>query len=143
MLQTNGKTATGLRVPDDVVHALSTSRKPAVRVSFRGFQYRSTVASMGGVFMLPVSAAVRAASGVVAGELLDVEIELDTEPREIEVPADLAEALHRDEAAGTFFDGLSYSNKRRITLAIEGANTAETRQRRIDKAVLNLSSGVV
>jgi hypothetical protein len=137
----SGKTATGLRVPPEVVAALGTSKKPAVKVTLNGYTYRSTVATMDGEFMLPVSAEVRAKAGVAAGDKLDVEVELDTEPREVIVPDDLAAALKREAKAKAFFEGLSYSNKRRIVMSIEEAKTAETRQRRIEKAVGNLREG--
>ena len=137
----SGKTATGLRVPPEVVAALGTSKKPAVKVTVNGYTYRSTVATMDGEFMLPVSAEVRGKAGVAAGDKLDVEVELDTEPREVTVPDDLAAALKREAKAKAFFEGLSYSNKRRIVMSIEEAKTAETRQRRIEKAVGNLREG--
>ena len=109
----SGKTAAGIQVPDEVVEALGPSRKPPVKVTINGFTYRSTIASMGGVFMLGVSNDVRRSAGVAAGEDVDVELELDTEPREVVVPADFAAALDAEPAARAFFDGLSYSNKRR------------------------------
>lgn len=140
-LELGGKTATGIRVPAEVVAALGPSKKPAVRVTINGYTYRSSVASMGGAFMLPVSAEVRQNACISAGEEVAVEIELDTEPREVHVPPDFAEALDRDDDARRFFDGLSYSNKLRHVLSIEGAKTAETRQRRIDKALDMLRAG--
>ncbi len=141
VLQLGGKTATGIQVPDDVVAGLGAGKRPAVRVTINGYAYRSTVAVMGGMFMLPVSAEVRAHAGVAAGDEVDVEIELDTAPREVTMPPDVTEALARDADAQRFFEGLSYSNKRRIVLSIEDAKTAETRQRRIDKAVSALRGG--
>jgi hypothetical protein len=133
-----GKTAAGIRVPDEVVAALGSSRKPAVRATINGYTYRSSVAFMGGVFMLGVSNDVRRAAGVEAGQDVDVDLELDTEPREIEVPPDLAGALATDDVARRAFEALSYSNKRRIVEPIVDAKTPETRQRRIDKAVEGL-----
>jgi hypothetical protein len=131
----SGKTAAGIEVPAAIVEALGSSRKPAVRVTINGYTYRSTVATMGGVFMLGVSNEVRRGAGVSAGEDVDVDLELDTEPREVTVPPDLATALDRDAGARQAFDQLSYSNKRRIVEPIDDAKTPETRQRRIDKAV--------
>jgi uncharacterized protein YdeI (YjbR/CyaY-like superfamily) len=93
---------------------------------------------MGGEFLIPVSAEVREGAGVAAGDQVDVGIELDTEPREVIVPPDLTEALDGDADARRGFDGLSYSNKRRYVLSAEGAKSAETRQRRIAKAVSEL-----
>ena len=142
-LQSNGKTATGIRVPDDVVAALGSSKRPAVRATIAGYTYRSSVASMRGVFMLPVSADVRANAGVAAGDELDVTLELDTEPRVVSVPPDFADALDRDAQARRFFDGLSYSNKQRFVLAIDGAKSDETRQRRIARSVEALRDGRV
>jgi len=137
----NGKTATGVRVPPDVVTALGSSKRPAVKVTIRGYTYRSTVATMDGEFMLPVSAEVREKAGVKAGDEVDVEVELDTEPRQVDLPTDFAEVLAGDPEARRFFDGLSYSQKRWFVLGIEDAKTLETRQRRIDKAVGMLHEG--
>jgi hypothetical protein len=140
-LELGGKTATGFRVPAEVVAALGSSKRPPVRVTINGHTYRNTVAVYGGVFMLGVSAENRAAAGVQAGDEIDVDIELDTAPRDVAVPPDFAEALDRDADARQFFDGLSYSHKRRHVLAIEQAKSAETRQRRIEKAISMLREG--
>lgn len=141
-IQLEGKTATGIRVPAAIVAGLGPSRKPPVRVTINGHTYRTTVASLGGVFMLPVSGEQRERVGVAAGDEVEVGIELDTEPRAVTVPPDLAGALDRDADARRRFDGLSYSNKLRHVLSVEGAKTAETRQRRIAKAIEALREGV-
>ena len=140
ILQT-GKTATGIEVPDEVVAALGAGKRPAVQVTLNGYTYRSTVAVMGGKYMLPVSAEVRQASGVAGGDEVDVELALDTAPREVTVPPDFAQALDAEPAARACFDGLSYSLKRRHVLGIEDAKTPETRQRRIEKAIAQLREG--
>jgi hypothetical protein len=140
-LQLNGKTATGIRVPIEVVAALGTGKRPAVHVTIAGYSYRSSVASMHGVFMLPVSADVREQAGVTAGDELDVTLELDAEPREVVVPLDFADALDQDPQARRFFEGLSYSNRLRYVLSIEGAKSEETRQRRIARSVEALREG--
>jgi hypothetical protein len=140
-IELGGKTATGIMVPAEVVEGLASGKKPAVTVTIKGHTYRSTIATMDGRFMLPVSADVRAAAGVAAGEEVDVDVELDTSPREVSVPPDLAAALDADADARRVFDGLSYSNKRRIVMPIEDAKAPETRQRRIDKAVDALRQG--
>ena len=136
-----GKTATGIEVPPEVVDGLGKGKRPPVTVTIKGHSYRSTVAPMGGVFMIGVSAENREAAGVKAGDVLDVTVELDTEPREVVVPPDFAKALKADEGARTFFEGLSFSNKRRFVLSIEDAKTPETRQRRIDKSIATLHEG--
>jgi hypothetical protein len=130
--------ATGVQVPAELVASLGTSKRPAVRVTINGHTYRSTVAVMGGVFMVGVSAENRASAGVAADDEVDVELALDTAPREVIVPADFAEALDRAPGARERFDSLSYSHKKAHVTPIEGAKTAETRQRRIAKAVSTL-----
>ena len=137
-LELHGKTATGIEVPDDVVAALDAGKRPAVRVTVNGHTWRSTVAVMGGRNLVGVSAENRAAAGVSAGDVLDVELVLDTEKREVEVPADLAAALAAAPDAAAAFAELSYSNKSRHVLSVEGAKTDETRARRIAKAVSDL-----
>lgn len=136
-----GKTATGIRVPDEIVAALGKSRRPAVRVTINGFTYRSTIAVMGGDYMVGVNADNRAGAGVQGGDEVDVDIELDTAPREITVPADLAAALDAEPAAKRTFDALSYSNKSWHTLQVEGAKTDETRSRRIARSIEILREG--
>jgi hypothetical protein len=141
IIELSGKTATGISVPAEIVEHLGSSKRPPVRVTLNGYTYRSTVAPMGGKFMLPVSAEIRGSAGVAAGDEVDVDIESDTAPREVTVPPDFREALDRDADAKRLFDGLSYSNKQRVVLSIEGAKTAETRLRRIDKAMSDLREG--
>ena len=135
------KTATGIRIPDEIVEALGRGKRPPVTVTINGYTYRNSVAVMDGVFMVGVSAEHRAGAGVKGGDEVDVDIELDTAPRVIEVPDDFASALDAEPAARQTFDALSYSNKRWHTLQIEGAKTVETRQRRIAKSVEMLREG--
>jgi antitoxin component of MazEF toxin-antitoxin module len=136
-----GKTATGIRIPSEIVEALGAGRKPPVRVTINGHTYRSTVASRAGRFLVGVSAENRASAGVAGGDEVDVDIELDTEPREVTVPADLAAALDAHPAARRFFEGLSYSQKQYFVLPIESAKQPETRERRVEKAVAMLREG--
>lgn len=138
-----GKNTTGIRVPAEIVAGLGAGKRPPVQVTINGYTYRTTIASMGGEPMLSVSSEVRANAGVAAGDEVDVGIELDTAPREVTIPPDLNDALDQEPEARRFFNGLSYSNKRRIVLPIEDAKTDETRQRRIAKAVSNLREGRV
>jgi hypothetical protein len=138
---TTGKTAAGIRIPDDVLAALGTSRKPAVRVTINGYTYRSTVAWINGAPMVGMSAENRAAAGVTGGQDVDVELELDTQPREVTLPADFEAELEREPAARRTFEGLSYSDKRFHTLSIEGAKTDETRRRRIERSIATLRDG--
>ena len=141
-LELGGKTATGFRVPPEVVESLGSGKRPPVRVTINGYTYRNTVAVYGGDFMLGVSAEARQGAGVAYGDEVDVDIELDTEPREVDVPADFAAALDADADARRSFDRLSYSNKRRYLIPIADAKSAETRQRRIAKTVSELRAEI-
>lgn len=140
-IQLEGKTATGFRVPPEVVAALGRGKRPPVRVTIGPHTYRSTVAAYGDLFMLPLSAENRERSGVAAGDEVDVELQLDTEPRVLEVPADFAAALDADADARSTFDALSYSNRQWHVLSIEEAKTPETRLRRIARSVEVLRQG--
>jgi hypothetical protein len=141
VIELGGKTATGFRVPDEVVDGLGAGKRPPVHVRIGPHAYRSTVAVMDGVSMLPLSAENRTAAGVAAGDEVEVELELDTDPREVEVPVDLATALDAEPDARRTFDGLSNSNKKWHVLQVTGAKTDETRQRRIARSVATLREG--
>ncbi|TDE57172.1 DUF1905 domain-containing protein [Nonomuraea mesophila] len=141
-IELGGKTATGFEVPAGIVERLGSGRRPAVTVTIGSHSYRSTVATMGGRFMLPLSAENRRGAGLSAGDEVEVDIELDTAPREVTVPSDLAEALDRAPEAKAFFESLSYSRRRRYVLLVEGAKKPETRQRRVADAVAKLADGV-
>jgi hypothetical protein len=135
-----GKTATGLLVPAEVVEALDAGRQPKVHVTIGGHTYRSTVAVRGGQFLIPLSAENRTAAGVAAGDEVEVELTLDTAPREVEVPADLAEALATDPAARKVFDGLPFTHRKEYVRWIEEAKKPETRANRVTKTVEKLKS---
>jgi hypothetical protein len=137
----SGATATGIRIPDEVVEGLGAGKRPPIRVTMNDFTYRSTVAVMGGVYMVGVSAENRAGARVAGGDEVDVDIELDTTPREVTVPPDFEAALDGEPDARRTFDGLSYSNKSWHVLQVEGAKTDETRQRRIGRSVEMLREG--
>ncbi len=141
IIRLNGKTATGIPVPADVVASLGSGKRPKVRVTLNNYTYRSSIAPMSGEFLIPVSDEVRKHAGVAAGDEVEVTIEIDTEAREVTVPPDFAEALDLNAEAKRVFDTLSYSNKSRFVLSIEQAKTAETRKRRIEKAVSELHEG--
>jgi hypothetical protein len=137
-LELGGKTATGIVVPDDAVTTLGAGKRPAVRVTINGYTYRSTIARRGTRYLLPVSAEHRSAAGVAAGDEVDVRLAVDTAPREVTVPSDLAAALDANAQAKQAFERLAYSHKQRHVLAIEAAKSPETRQRRIDGAIAML-----
>jgi antitoxin component of MazEF toxin-antitoxin module len=137
----SGKTAAGVEVPAKVVAALGSSKRPPVRATINGFTYRTSIASMGGKFMMGIPPEFREGAGVAAGDTVDIDLELDNEPRVVAVPPDLAAALARDPAAKKFFEGLNYSNQRRVVTPIETIKSAEARQRRIEKTVEQLRAG--
>jgi hypothetical protein len=130
--------ATGIEVPADVITALNKGKKPPVKVTVNGFTYQSTVAVMGGAYMIPLSQERRAAAGVEAGEEIEVTLELDTEPRTVEVPDDLAAALAAKPGARQAFDKLSYSARKEHVRQVESAKAAETRTCRITSIVEKL-----
>ncbi len=141
-IQQEGKTATGFSVPAEVVEALGDGkRRPAVTVTINGYTYRSTIAAYGDISMLPLAAEHREKAGVSAGDTVEVDLELDTAPRVVEVPDDFAAAIAADPAAAAFWPTLSYSNQRWHVLSVDGAKSPETRQRRIDKSIGLLREG--
>jgi hypothetical protein len=138
-----GKTAAGIRIPDEVVESLGAGKRPPVRVTINGYTYRNTVAVMGGEYVVGVSNEHRQASGIAGGDEVDVDIELDTAPREVTVPPELQAALDANPAARATFDKLSYSNKSWHALQVTGTKNEETRQRRIEKSIAALAEGRV
>lgn len=140
LLPTGGTTA-GYRVPDGIVEQLGSSRRPKVTVTVNGFTFRTTIAPMGGEYWLGVSRERRAEAGIAAGETHELELELDTAPREVDVPEDLAAALAADPAAAAFWETLSYSNRRYHVEQVTGAKKPETRAKRVARSVELLREG--
>lgn len=137
ILELAGKTATGVEVPSEVLESLGGGKRPAVTVSLGAYTYRSTIGVMSGRFLIPVSAEHREAAGLTAGDEVKVALALDTAPRTVAVPGDLATAL---DAAGVraAFDALSPSARKAHVTSVEGTTVAETRARRIAKVVSGL-----
>jgi uncharacterized protein YdeI (YjbR/CyaY-like superfamily) len=121
-------------VPDDVVAALGGGKRAPVMVTVNGYSYRSTIMVMGGIAKLPLAQEHRAAAGVEGGQEVEVDLVLDTAPREVAVPEDFAAAL-RAAGAEEAFARLAFTHRKEHVRAIEDAKTAETRGRRIAKAV--------
>jgi hypothetical protein len=121
---------TGIPVPPEVLEQLGGGRHPAVTVVVNGYRYASTIASMGGRFLIPFSAERRAETGIAGGDELEVSLDLDTAPREVAVPEDLAAAL-ADADVRAAFDALAPSHRKAHVAAVEGAKAAATRSRRI------------
>lgn len=137
----HGKNNAGIPVPDEVVDELGSGKRPAVLVTLGGHTYRSTVARMGGQYLIALNSENRKKSGVEPGDEVDIELELDATPREVTVPDDLAAALKNEATARKFFDGMSYTNKSACVTWIESAKKAETREARVAKAVTMLTEG--
>jgi len=135
-----GKTATGVEVPAKVVDGLGSTKRPLVRVTINGYTYRSAIAPMGGTFMLGISEEVRNHAHVAAGDTVEVDVELDTQPRDVEVPPELAKALAKDPKAKKYFESLSYSGKYRLVGPIANGKTAATRERNLAKAMQELKA---
>jgi hypothetical protein len=140
-LQRTGGNTTGFEVPQEIVDGLGGGGRPKVVVTLNGYTWRSSIARMGGSYWLGVSAQNRAGAGVAGGEVHDVTVELDTAERTVTVPDDLAAALDREPAAKAIWDRLSFSHRREHVEHIEGAKSAETRARRVAKAVEMLTAG--
>ena len=135
------KNATGIPVPAEVVAALGQGKRPKVIVHIGGHSYRSTVAAYGDVYLLPLSQEHRAAAGVEGGQTVEVTLELDTQPRTVDVPDDLAAALAERPGRRAAFDALSYTARKEHVRQVTTAKAAETRQRRIAKIVAGLDGG--
>ena len=138
-VELGGKTATGIPVPDAVIEALGSSKRPPVTITINGHTYRTTAVRMGGQFYVPLNAENRAAAGVAAGEDITVDIEPDTAPREVTVPNDLAAAM--DDDARAAYDGLSFTHRKEWVRWVEEAKKPETRATRIEKTVTGLREG--
>jgi hypothetical protein len=136
-----GKTATGLQVPNEVVAELGAGKRPAVRITINGYSYRTTAMFMNGRYMVPLAAEHRAGAGVSAGEKIDVEIELDAAVREVVVPPDLGAALAAQPSTQAFFDQLSFTHRKEWVRWIEDAKKPETRLTRLTKTIDELREG--
>jgi hypothetical protein len=131
----------GIVVPEDVVRALHAGKRPPVIVTINGHSYRSSIAVMSGKYMVGVSSANRKLTGAAAGDTVDVNLEVDTQPRVVEVPSDLAAALDAEPEARAFYASLNFSAQRRYVEPIGDAKTEETRTRRIAKVIEDLKAG--
>lgn len=130
--------ATAVEVPETVMKALGSEARPPVSITINGHSWRSRIALKNGSCLIGISAANRAASGIVSGDVVEVKVELDTEPREVELPPDLAATFAKSGKAGSAFDALPFGLRRKHVSHIEDAKSPATRQRRIDKLVADL-----
>ncbi|MBN9325802.1 MAG: DUF1905 domain-containing protein [Cellulomonas sp.] len=134
-LTATGGTTTGIRIPDEAVAELGGGNRPKVVATVNGHAWRTSIARMGGAFWLGVSAENRAAARLAAGDAVQLDVELDSAPRTVEVPDDLAAALAAEPAAKAAFDALTDAHQRQHVLAVESAKKPETRARRVESVV--------
>jgi hypothetical protein len=134
----HGGNTAGFEIPDDVVERLGGGRRPKVVVTVGTHTWRSSIANMGGTFMLGVSVANREAAGVAAGQTLDVDLELDEAPRTVELPEDLAAELVADPAVGTAWEAWSFTRRKEAARSLLEAKKPETRSRRLAKVLAEL-----
>lgn len=139
--QAEGKNATGIIIPDNIIARLGHGKRPPVRITVNGYEYRSTVGVMGGRAMIGVSAAIRNATGLAAGDQVHVELVVDASSREITLPTDFARALAASRGTRDFFNTLPNSLQRFHIDNINSAKSDDTRQRRIEKAVALFRAG--
>ena len=137
----SGKTSTGIPVPETVVESFGTGKRFPVVVTINGYSYRTMLTFYKGEFVLSLAAEHREATGLKAGEEIDVDMVLDSAPREVEVPADLAAALKSSPAAAAFFEKLAYSHRKEYVRWIEEAKKPETRATRVEKTLALLAEG--
>lgn len=131
--------ACGIELPFSPIHEFGKARAP-VKVTINRFTFRTTTASMRGGSWIPVNRENRAGAGIQAGTMVEVLLELDSEPRVITAPGDLARALRANPAAHAAWKSLSYTHQKEWVRALEEARRPETRQRRIVKTVDTLAA---
>ncbi|HET6509997.1 MAG TPA: YdeI/OmpD-associated family protein [Baekduia sp.] len=128
----------GLEVPARLVEELGDGKRPRVTVTINGHTWSTRIAIMRGRHLIGLSRANRDAAGVATGDAVEVDLALDTAPVVVVEPEDLTRALDADPAARAAYDRLSHSRRRAYVHAIDGAKKAETRARRIEKALAEL-----
>jgi Bacteriocin-protection, YdeI or OmpD-Associated/Domain of unknown function (DUF1905) len=132
---------TGINVPDNIIESFGVGKKPPVVITLNKFTYRGTVAVMGGKYMVSLSAENRKNAKVSGGDEVEITIELDAQPRMVELPADFEKALSKNASCRNNYEKLAPSRKKAIVLSITDAKTEETRKKRIEKAIASLAAG--
>ena len=136
-----GPNNTGIEVPEEILTAFGRGRRVKVIVTVNGYTYRTSVAPAMGLILMPFSSEHRKATGLTGGETIEVDLVPDDGPREVQAPADLAEAFAGAPAAAAFFETLSYTHRKTYVTWVEGAKKAETRTARVAKAIELLAAG--
>lgn len=123
-------------IPKEVAKKLGLNGMPKINAVIAGTPYRGSLMPMGdGTYCLGVLKSIQEVAGVGQGDTISIELELDTAPRTVELPADLAEALADDKKAAAAWEALSFTNKKEVALSLEGAKRPETRERRLAQAL--------
>jgi len=130
---------TGIQLSESILEKLGGGKRPLVKVTLNNRTYRSAVGKMGDTFLIILSAENSAKANVKGGDELGVFVELDTEPRTVEIPIDLLTALNKNRTAKANFEKLAPSKKKAIVLSVNDAKTEETKIRRIEKAISSLT----
>lgn len=130
---------TGIHVPETILEKLNGGKKPLVKVTLNNYTYRSAVGKMNDKFMISLSAENRKNANVKGGDALEVTVVLDTEPRTVELPVELQSALNKNKTANAAFEKLAPSRKKAIVLSITDAKTEETKMKRIEKSIQDLT----
>ena len=140
-LQKRGPAA-AVVLDNDQVNAIGEgARRFPVLATVNGYTWQTSVARMGGEFLVGLNREVREGAGAQAGDSVEVTLELDTAPREVDVPEALAAALDRDPAAKAAFDGLAFTHRKEFARWVAEAKREETRERRVAQAIEMLRVG--
>jgi hypothetical protein len=130
---------TGIEIKEDMLEKLGGGKRPLITVTLNNYTYRSAVGKMGDRFMISLSSENRKNANVKGGDTLEVQVELDTAPRTVEVPDELQKALDKNKTAKAAFETLAPSKKKAIVMLVTDAKADETRKKRIGKIISDLS----
>jgi hypothetical protein len=134
-LESQGGNNTGFVVPEDVVLGFGRGRRVPITVAIGDYRYRTTIVSMGGRFLFGVNSRQRQDTGLAAGDVVEVTIEVDDAPREVEVPPELQAALDADPAAKAAFERLAFTHRKEHARSVADAKAPETKARRVERVL--------
>lgn len=140
LIKDENSTATAIEIPFDVQQVFGTRARVPVRGTINGFPYRTSIMPMGGKHWMVINRQLREGAKAKAGDRISVVMERDDQPRTVETPADFARALKTSRAAQAAWDKSSYTHRKEYVQAIEEAKRPETRARRIEKAISELTA---
>ena len=141
-IQSSDRMDAHIELPEDLVLSLGAGKRPAVRTEIEGVRYQTRVAVYGGRYYLGLRKDVVKAASLTPGKSVRLAIELDDQPREVELPPDLSQALTRSEDAKSAFDRLSFTHRKEYVRWVEEAKREETRRTRVEKTISMLRDGV-